>query len=352
MNLKDVMESLETINGVNIVLDLSTHAACDFDSNCPKAIKLRQLIAEAGVNMGQIIQGYGQLTTQIPPDRPISVDSLFPNTNGEGVDGRVQVTIAGQSQRFDFTEEIKRQLQQQLSSQLARIQETKLDIDIIANSLYFTYLQSIDRAKNTKTVEQIQFPIRDLLANKIISNKNELGSYDFFVPVTYNPQYLIDNGVRYAITDKDMVLIKRDNCFIRIELTKKKKFRQITLIKQDGTMLEHYHGIPGNDCWGNIRLPEKWDNTARQLQQIAHERIGALGTVNYNSILNHEPDGMPTDRKLRDRVKEIGKEGELRPTNDPPISFRLVDGVVEAMTPLQQVPLQPEPVTVPRRWGR
>ena len=351
MNLKDIMLAMDTIPEAAIALDLGVHAACEFDSNCPKAIRLRTLIQESGINMAQILQGYATVSSQSPPDRPINIDTLFPASN-TNVDGHITVDIMGKRQTFDLSDEIRRQVISQLSSRLRTIQETQVSVGRIADSLYHAYSQAIDKARNSKVVPQLEFPAKELLANKIISNKRTEGGYNFYIPTTYKPLYLIDNGIRYKIADMDIGAIKRDNCFLKIQVNSSKTFQAVTLVTAEDVELNHYHGRAGQDCWGTMRLPERWDGTARQLQQITHERMGALVTVNYNSILTHEPINMPTDRQLRSRVIEMGREGELRPQadNEPPITFTMrPDGTIGAETPLVQVPV---PLTQTRAgWG-
>jgi len=318
MNLKEVMDSIETIPNVSIALDLSVHQLCNFDSNCPKAIRLRELIAGAGIDMGQILQGYAQITSQPALNRPITPEELIPNIDST-TDGRVGITVAGITQTFDFTDQIRQQLRRNLLERIRRIQVERASIGTIANSLYLAYTRAMYRAKENRVVEQLHFPIAELLANKVISNKGEGGGYDFFFPVTYEPGYLIESGIRYKISRADRERIRRDNLFLKITITSSKTFHDVTLIYNDSRIFQHYHGSSW-DCWGSMTLPSRWDGTVRQLQQIVHERMGSLSTINLNSILLHQPTGMPADEVLKTRATRLGREGEIRQTNELPIN--------------------------------
>ncbi len=309
MTLREVMSAIETIPDVSVVLDLSVHALCEFNSNCPKAIQLRQLIGEAGINMGQILQGYAQITSTVAPKEPVSVETLLPDLN-TSINGNITIGIMGHLVPLDLTEEIKVGVTSALHDRLRRLNETRVSISKIASSLYGAYTLAIDEAKKSKVVKQVQFPVKELLANKVISNKGEDGGYNFYIPVTYEPKYLIYNGVRYELHEADKIGLRRDNLFLEIVITGNNTFVTATLIDKNNKIFQHYHGR-GYDCWGTLHLPERWDGSVRQLQQIVHEGMGSLVTINLNSILNHHPEGMPVDTELRARATKLGKEGEI-----------------------------------------
>ncbi len=351
MNLKEVMDSIETIPNTSIALDLSVHNACDFDSNCPKAIRLRELIHEAGIDMGQILQGYAQITSQPAPEAPITVDNLLPNLQTQ-IDGHVRISIIGHEATVDLTEEIQDQVRAVLGAKLRTMQAIRVSLEQVSASLYDAYIKAISLAKKSKVVEQVQFPVKELLSNKVISNKGQDGGYDLYFPVIYEPGYLIGSGIRYEIAEADKRRIRQDNLFLKIVITSSRTFKEVTLINDRGDVFQHYHGR-GWDCWGSMTLPAKWDGTVRQLQQIVHERMGSLSTINLNSILNHQPVGMPTDSQLRDRATQLGREGEIRQLreNEPPITFTMgIDGAIGTVV------FEPVEVPVPQParpgWGR
>jgi hypothetical protein len=259
--------------------------------------------------MTQIISAYGALTSSQQPNRPVNIDSIMPSISPE-IDGNIGITVLGQEFRVDLTENIKTQIRSQLADRLRRFERQRDSIQDISSALYNTYLRAIDSQRNSRVVQQVEFSQEDLLRYKIISNKSGDG-YDFYMPATYEPTGMIRDSVRYELSPVDKLGLKREDLFFAIHVTASKTFRDRKLIDKTGSIFVHYHGSTSHDCWGTIPLPEKWNGTATQLYTIYRSHILALKTINFNSILVHNPDGMPTDRQLLDRATRLGVEGQV-----------------------------------------
>lgn len=306
MYLQDAIAACEQ-KGYSIALDLGLHKYCLLDSNCPKAIQVRQMISDMQISQVDLLTGYAEVTS-IPDDPVKRTDFLLGKLK---IDGKLNLSIGGTVVPIDLSAQIKELLKDELSKIDLNEEKRNRQINLAADALFTAYKDAIRQAKQHKELEQLNLDIKDVLRFGIVTTAYN-GYYLFFYPMVYQPGYLYDNGDRYEICEQDKLAIRRENCWIKFEVNKERKFIDITLVNQQGLMLNHYHGRPGFDCWGTMHKPEKWDGSLEMLAREAKSRIGALGMINMNSLLDRHPDGMPIIQEVKNRATKMGREGEIK----------------------------------------
>uniref|UniRef100_A0A6M3KZH7 Uncharacterized protein n=1 Tax=viral metagenome TaxID=1070528 RepID=A0A6M3KZH7_9ZZZZ len=319
MNLREVTEAIGA-NGIIIALDCGVHRNCDINSNCPLAVELRKVINESGLTLAQLLEGFAS-SQEAPPEYQ---EPQLPEFNGVA-----EITIAGRTVPVDFTDTIRQQMGRAYDDKLHQFQRDGARAREIGLALYRSYLDQIRSLRNTRTLPQLQFSKRELISTGCLVTVNDGNTaYELMFPLLYNPEYAVHDGIRYQMAIKDIIDCKRD-VWVVFTITKEEKITRTVLINQSGRKFEHYHGS-GWDCWGTVRIPERWDGRLTSLHNLVLQLRGILATVNMDSILNSTPEGMPTSRGMFERVTVMGKEGEI---SKPEV-------VVES-TPAQ-----------PRRWGQ
>ncbi len=108
----------------------------------------------------------------------------------------------------------------------------------------------------------------------------------------------------------DVATIRRDVSVV-FPITPAGNFMNVYLINMDGSKLSHYHGR-GGDCWGQtLKFPERWDKTIGSLGRLAYQIQATLSTINLDSLMQHEPTGMPHEDALMERATRLGEEGRV-----------------------------------------
>jgi len=298
VNLKEVVDSLEA-KDIQLAIDLGVHTRCLIDSNCPKAIELRKLIGEAGVGLPEILEGYQAMTA---PD-PINWSN-----DGFQIDGKVTIRVAGRDLELDLTQEIEDRLTDQMQRKLQNIRSQENRIRTLGQSLHNRYLDEIAAQRRTEALPQLSFPQEDLIRFNIMVS-SEKNNYIFLSPSTYRPEYIVRDGIRYELSPADKKVIRRDIIF-KFIINREGKFIQITHLDMTGNHFQHYHSRNA-DCWGQIELPQQWDRSLGQLDRLKIGISNALVTINYNSLVQHEPPSMPAIDRMLSRATELGREGRI-----------------------------------------
>tara|TARA_R100001530_G_C4318013_1_gene154903 strand:+ start:292 stop:1389 length:1098 start_codon:yes stop_codon:yes gene_type:complete len=362
MNLDDTVKACET-QGYEIALNLNVHKNCLLESNCPKAIQLRQMISDMEIPPAALLQGYALATT---PDVPVNISQYLPDKIG--IDGKVNIQIGSNVVPLDLTDEIKRELGNAFRRIEVDADENKRKITRMGESLFRAYIDSIKNTKNAKEIMQLDLPVLELMKHKCLVTA-ERGEYLIFYPVVYGPQYIYDNGKRYELAQEDRDTIKREDCWMRFHINKDMRFLSIDLVNNRNRRLEHYHGTDNNDCWGQVNKPSKWDKSVEMLTDQTRIRIGSLAMINNNSLLNRNPDGMPKAADIRRRSTLLGEEGKRAVPEPDAATMDLLRRASSGVTPVLGPTVlddngeiveidtgftgpRREPTPAPRNWGQ
>lgn len=320
MNLQQTVQALEQ-NNIQIALDVGVHSGCSIDSNCPLAVELRKVINESDVTLEQLIEGFA--ASQEPP--PEAVAYVLPE-----FDAKATIRIAGTNVELDFEEALRAQLGDTLDKKRRELNRLGGSITELGKSLYESYLNRIYALRDTRTLPQLEFDIGDLTkANCLTTSDGEY--YHFLFPRTYNPEYVVTNGVRYKLADEDIKALIRD-IYISYTISKEYKIIHTDILNSGGSKFRHYHG-GGNDCWGNFQIPERWNGNLKSLSDLTTQVAGALRTINKDSLMTGHPRGMVDMDDLMERSTKLGVEGITEEREQPEGGWTTEEGA-------------------PRRWGQ
>jgi hypothetical protein len=306
MNLSDTIEALK-LRKVDVILELGEHYNCSLESNCPLAIQLRRMISEAGVTLPELLEAFNEPK----PDDPVRLlDSM------KEVTAKLDLYLGGDlgSIQVDMSKATKSALQTSILNKLDEISLQQSGLRKIGASLYTAYNKEIQKARNTKVLPQFQASVAELAKYRVTISKSERNNYLFNFFTEYKPLYIYDNGFRYELTDADKKATFRD-AILSIEVTPQGSTYFIVLLEDpSGDILRHYHGNTGGDCWGHV------DTRLKEFSLAAIDRLkivcmNSLATINYNSLLNPSPAGMPTAQNVRERAILMGREGETGGAN-------------------------------------
>lgn len=297
MNLKETVEALEAKN-VTVAIDLGVHEYCTLDSNCPLAIQLRRLIADAGVTLEQLLEGHEVVTNPPPLDYDLPA-----------FDAHINLRIATKDIAVDLNDVISESVRALVKSKLEALNTAEATVRDAGVALYNTYLREIARQRDNHVLPQLEYSARELLNAKCFITSDS-GHYYFLFSVDYNPEYLIKDGIRYKLSDRDIREIKR-KAYVQVVITPENKITNVLLLNESGDKLQHYHGDTDNDCWGAVHIPQRWDRRLSSLSNFVRSLMGSLATINLGSLLVHEPLDMPDNEELMEHSTELGREGEL-----------------------------------------
>lgn len=304
LSLQETVQALEHKN-IHIALDIGVHRYCEIDSNCPIAIELRRLMSEAGVTLIELFEGYEQMEVN-RPDRD-TIERL-PNVTAE-----LNLRIGGHNITLPIEDIAQEQIENAIRSKLDQLDTARRDTEQLASSLYQVYRSAVIEARRSRRLPQLSFDTRALLRhNPTINSDGQL--YNLYYPMEYRPEYLYDNGIRYKIADRDVTAITRDAFLLVAIIGTDYVFHQPVVLHDDGTTkLQHYHSSRGGggDCWGTLRLPQRWDGTIEAVNRIFLEYSRSLKTINMNSLFNQHPPEMPVISAVKSRATELGREGEI-----------------------------------------
>ena len=305
MNLQETVQALEQ-NNIQIALDVGVHRYCDINSNCPLAVELRKITNESGVTLAQLLEGF--VTGQEAPPEPVSYE--LPE-----FDSKATIRIAGTNVELNLEDALRAQLGDALDKKRREFRGLGGRITALGDSLYHSYLNQVSELKRTKTLPQLEFPNRDVIrANCLITANNT--HYIFLFPRGYSPEYIVTRGMRYKLADRDVKALKRD-VYISYTITKERKILNAKILDDKGEGFRHYHGNTGEDCWGAVHIPERWDGSLGSLADFTAQLMGALHTLNKDSPISRQPNGMPHMDGLMERSTELGEEGHPEEREQP-----------------------------------
>lgn len=310
MNLRQTIQALEQ-NNIQVSVDIGVHQHCDINSNCPVAVELRKYIHEAGVTLKQLLEGFAESQEPQPNSIPFQLPEF---------DGKATISVAGQEVQIDFSDALRSGIGQAYERKLADFHRIELNLERLGVSLYEEYLTKIDHLKKTRILPQLELDMRDLLGYdcRITTNKD---NYVFLFPRHYSPQYIVTRGIRYGIHEEDVEAIKRD-VFIMFMITKDGKILSAKLLDSQGQGLVHYHGGSDDDCWGQVRIPERWDGRLRSIANFANQLISALATINKDSLVHSTPERLIPMDTLMERSTKLGEEGHMEDREQPDGGWR------------------------------
>lgn len=297
MDLQETVRALKA-KSIVVALNLGQHLYCPIDSNCPLAIELRRIMANAGVTLPELIEGYHAITVLDP------VDHTLPE-----FDGRVTVRIAGRNLQLDFNDVISEQLREVVDKKLADLDGIKRRLEVLGKDLFYQYLSEIAKVKDNLDLPQLSFPERELIQTKCLITCEDR-NYAFIFPDLYKPEYIVGRGIRHKLSDNDIEDLGC-NVYLKFVITADNKFLSATLLDHRGRKFEHYHGNSHEDCWGGVILPNAWNGTLLSLHRLATNFMKALATINIDSLMSREPLNMPHIDRLQEHSTRLGREGEL-----------------------------------------
>lgn len=304
MNLLRTIQALEAIrteqypDGLAVALNIGEHRHCDIESNCPLAIQLRRFIGETGVTLEQLLEGYQEVIAS----EPVKYDLAQFDTSAK-------ISIAGKEYAFDFNDFIETQMRRVIEGKLVELNEQQAYIKALGTHLYRCYLHEINKLRSDHALLQLEFPMVDLIAYKVFIS-SESKNYTFTFPVTYHPEYIVRDGVRFELSNEDKASVERTDIYLKFTITSEDNFLSAVLLYGNGSKFYHYHGRT-YDCWGSVVLPKRWDRTLSSLHRLKERLMNSLITINYDSLVIRQPSGMPSVESLLGGSTKLGREGEL-----------------------------------------
>lgn len=306
ISLTDALYILENSFSVLLANDLGIHKYCKLNSNCPRAIKVRKLMAEAGVSMEQLVKVFAEEEENFK--RGGHNTDYLDELEKALEKNTVKLHILGQELELDLTEEVKQSTGFALTDRLNGVKRYRQEVESYLQSWFATYKRAIRDARLSETLPQLHFDFRDLMKNPC-RYSIEGNNYCFWFDFNYQLRYIVNNSIRYELCDKDRIESYR-SLLIRYQINREYSFVEIALFKPDGSKFVHYHGGSW-DCWGSVKFPEKWDGTLYTLSTITKTLEKIIATVNFNSLMFDHPDGFPKVTDLIKNGTELGKEGEI-----------------------------------------
>ena len=328
MNLREVYDALEE-NHILTGLDIGVHGNCQIDSNCPLAIDLRRVITESEITLQQLADGMAKHKAEDFVSPHIAIP-----------DEEVTFTVFNTEVKIPLHNLVENSVNVAVESKIDAIRAMEPHLVQMGQAYHRAYLEKVAVLNKNLVLTQVSFDPKELLRTRCQVTAED-GRYLFLFPYDYHAEYIVNNGVRSAISAKHRKEIARMGGSIAISLTKDRKFLDMKAKNADYSPMDHYHARTGGNCWGSVKMPAVWDGTLRQVYKLFKELEGSLMTVNYNSLLNRHPTGMPEHTSLLRSARELGREGELRP----------VAGDPEPATTGATEPGWVNP-DAPRTWGR
>lgn len=316
-------------NGIILTQDFGNHAHCPLESNCPEAIKLRRFLKEAGLELPEILKGWEEQRKQDdnppPPAKP-----NFPDFSG-----KLHISLGHQDIEVDFKEELERLLIVAYGNKVYDFRYAEEILQQAGHDLYHAYLHYIQEAKQTRILPQLALPLMEMVQYRCMATYATQDSYFLIFPIVYAPQWLFTHKDRYKLCKEHIESLRRE-VFMQFHIARNIwKIVEARLVWSNGEKFSHYHGDRSRDCWGDLKLPERWDETLESLANLSYSFQAALATINRDSLITGVPPGMPDVIDLIDKAKKLGKEDEKGGEPEEPNAEQ-----------------EEEPGAPPRHWGR
>jgi len=333
MNLRDTIKALEK-SSVTVALDIGVHENCNIDSNCPVAVDLRRIITSSGVTLEQILAGFAASQEEVPDPVNLTIPEI---------DGKVTVSIGTTLIPIDLTGLLKDEISYRFAKKMEEVKVSNYKLKELGRSLYNSYITEIYKLRETKTLPQVQIGL-DVLAKTHCMVTSDGENYLYLFSKVYMPQTMHHDGIRYELSDADKKKIRRDVVLVFTVGSRSRKMIKAVLLDEYGGKLEHYHGGRNNaDCWGMNRLPERWDGNVMTLYNLSVTLMGALTTINKDSLIMREPPGMPHVDIMLERATRMGEEGVVEERERPAGTWQDLTAAQAATVPVDPVPA--------RNWG-
>lgn len=303
MNLQEAIQEMDR-RGILIALNLGEHLYCNIEHNCPLAVKLRRNIEDSGVDLQKLLEEF----QSTPVDNPFS-SLVLPE-----ISTRFSVSIGEKDIEFNLDDILETRIGKQLELKFDEFEVKTSSFNRIGKYLYESYRSEVRKVREAKVLPQLVFSVEEMFRFNCVITADGDG-YLFLFPLEYNPQYIVNGGVRYKLTDEDIEALRYLVC-LNIPVTRNNKVLTPILIYQDGRRFLHYHGSDDYNCWGTITLHRDWDGTLDSLHRLFLTIKGALYTVNNDSPLLNSPPGFPHIQDLYGRSIRLGREGELENIED------------------------------------
>ncbi len=343
INLCDVVRVLESIRsekfpeGIIVPEDLGNHYFCNIFSNCPEAVKLNRVMAEAGLELQEFLEAFENLY----PSTPKVAELRIPDIKGE-----VEVYVGDQCLKVDMGEEIRKQLHMGTLSKVREWEGYANTAQSYALSYVDAYEHAIRQTRINRQLEQLEFPFADLAKYKCLINKVD-DKYSLSLPFNYQPVWIVVGRDRYELSQDDQGLLQHD-LYLEFLITRDFRMFPPKLKNSRGRFFMHYHGNEG-DCWGEVRLPQRWNGGLKQLVDLRDHMEKAIATINVNSLMMARPPDMPSTDALMEEATLLGREGRRMQET---VEARMTEGERRTERRLEEI-LVPIDQPPPRRgWGR
>ena len=286
-NLAYVAEYLEK-KGILVADDFDVHASCLIESNCTEAIKMRKIIAEAGLQLSDVIKGTEELCKGI-----IGYIEPFPKPNFPEFSGKAVVKIGGQEIELDLSAELEAQLEHYFKDQLQKFRDSQSRVYALGADLFHNYLSNVEQVRRQRKLPQEGTFAGELLKHNCTVAYGDHRSWLFIFPFKYAPEWLYTRGKRYDLCKEHKEKLKLETgIYNMFQITVERKLMRPKLVFKDLTKFRHYHGSGDSDCWGELKFPKNWTGDLKELAELNYRCEAAEFTINRDSLVNSNPPGL------------------------------------------------------------
>lgn len=304
--LENELKTEEFPEGIAIAQDFGGHLNCSIDNNCPEAVKLRKLISDAKIDFDWMRTRWNELQSSLKKPKPL-------HFNLPDLSGKAKIVVSGKEIEIDLTKELEEQVSSTFRYKLEEIRRSKAEVEDVCGYMFGSYLDLLQSTMRNSVLPQVSIPVSEFIQYRCFVTKGAKNTYLIGFPITYNPQWIWTGGDRYKLHKKHIEALKRE-LFLIFQITKDGKFKEPYLYDLERkSKFYHYHGDSNRDCWGQLKMPDKWDGSVKQLADLSLKVMGALATINRDSLMSHEPRYLPKVPELLDKAKRVGKEDEIEP---------------------------------------
>jgi hypothetical protein len=285
-----------------VAIDLGSHMYCSLDSNCPKAVELRRMIGEMGLEL-----------TDIVVSLPATIDSR--ELEELKVSGVLSINLGGNEPvTLCMDNYVSNGIKSAIREKLKHIERVEDHLHEVAAGYMREQVRVLEGLRNVQKLEQLPFSMDELLKYRCMITVIS-GRYRLLFPFKYAPAYLYKGGTRYAMSPEHVTGMKK-RVHIAYDLTVDFRFycrpHLVQLISGVALPFQQYHGRDSSSmCWGLVELPKVWDKKLSSLYQLTKLLERSLETINLDSLMVHHPNGMPDYGELFQMATVLGREGVI-----------------------------------------
>ena len=302
MNLREVKQALEN-KGILVALNLGVHVECGLDSNCPLAIKMRQTVQESGITLDELVEGHQDTSILSLENLQIEMPPDFAAT--------IHIEVGGNNIELPMAQFLSVSIRRAIGRSIADFTRDRDKIQELGKRLICNWRREIQKAKRDVELPMPNFSPEVLLRNGCVIGRQD-ERYSFLFNGVYHPEYIVKDGVRYALNSEDIAQI-RQKAWLKLIIGRDNTFVTAKLLDEIGRKLIHYHGSHDRDCWGAVGMINKWNGSLEKLVDFKNLLYNSLTTINYNSPLTAHPPDMPLLKHLWERSTIMGEEGQMAP---------------------------------------